>query len=100
MAVKVLDTNTFDSAISEGKSVVDFFATWCGPCKMLSPIVDAASEQYTDIKFFKVDIDNDMDIAMRYKIMSVPTLIIFENGEIVNKSVGLISGDELAELLK
>lgn len=100
MAVKELSSDNFETAVSKGKSVVDFFATWCGPCKMLSPIVDAVSEQYDDISFYKVDIDKEMDIAMKYKIMSVPTLIVFENGEAVGKSIGLISGDELADLLK
>ena len=100
MAVIELNSDTFKAAISKGKSIVDFYATWCGPCKMLSPVVDAASEQYSDVKFYKVDIDKSMDIAMDYKIMSVPTLIVFEDGEPVNKSIGVISGAELAELLK
>ena len=100
MAVMELNSDTFKAAISKGKSIVDFYATWCGPCKMLSPVVDSASEQYSDVKFYMVDIDKSMDIAMDYKIMSVPTLIVFEEGEPVNKSIGVISGAELAELLK
>lgn len=100
MAVKDLNSQNFDEAVADGKSIVDFYADWCGPCKMLSPIVEAASEQYTDVKFYRLNIDNAMDIARKFRVMSIPTLIVFENGEEVNKSIGLISGEELAELLK
>lgn len=100
MAVKELSAADFDSVIASGKTVVDFFATWCGPCKMMAPVLAAASEEYTDVKFGKVDVDKDGDLAMRYGIMSVPTLIVFKDGEAVQKSVGAISGEELAQLLK
>lgn len=100
MAVKELSTEDFDSVIASGKTVVDFFATWCGPCKMMAPVLAAASEEYTDIKFGKVDVDKAGELAARYKIMGVPTLIVFKDGEVAQKSVGAISGEELAELLK
>lgn len=99
MAVEMYNTANFDEKIAKGVTLVDFSATWCGPCNMLAPVVDKASEEHTDIKFGKVDIDKDMDIAMRYKIMSVPTLILFKDGEILSKSIGLISASELEELL-
>lgn len=100
MAVKELSTDDFDSVIASGKTVVDFFAVWCGPCKMMAPVLEAASEEYTDIKFGKVDVDKSGELAMRYNIMSVPTLIVFKDGEVIEKSVGAISGEELAQLLK
>ena len=100
MAVKELNSQNFDEAISNGKSLVDLYADWCGPCKMLAPIVEAASEQHDDVNFYRINIDNSMDIAKRFRVMSIPTLIVFENGEEVNKSVGLISAEELADLLK
>lgn len=100
MAVKELSTADFDAEIASGKTVVDFFATWCGPCKMMAPVIEAASEEYKDIKFCKVDVDKDGALASRYGIMGVPTLIVFKDGEVVQKSVGAISGDELSQLLK
>lgn len=100
MAVKELSAADFDSEIASGKTVVDFYATWCGPCKMMAPVLAAASEEYADVKFGKVDVDSESELAMRYKIMSVPTLIVFRDGEIAQKSVGALSGTELAELLK
>lgn len=100
MAVKELSNAAdFDAAIANGKTLVDFYATWCGPCKMMASVVEAASEEYADISFGKVDVDKVSDIAMRYKIMSIPTLMVFKDGEAVKTSVGAISKDELAELL-
>ena len=100
MAVKQLTTADSDSQIASGKSIVDFSAAWCGPCQMLAPILEQASERYSDVKFFKVDIDSEPDLTARFKIMSVPMLIVFKDGQVVKKSVGLISGSELSELIK
>lgn len=100
MAVRELSAADFDDAISSGKTVVDFFATWCGPCKMMAPVLADASEKYTDIKFCKVDVDKDGELAARYGIMSVPTLLVFKDGEAVQRSVGAVSGEELAQLLQ
>lgn len=98
--VKEINTEEFKEAIKEGKVVVDFFATWCGPCKMLSPVMDNIANDLQDIKFFKVDVDKNEDIAREYGIMSIPTIIIFNNGKIVNTLVGLRSKDELLEVIK
>lgn len=100
MAVKELSTAEFDAAVASGKTVVDFYASWCGPCKMMAPVLEAASGEYKDIRFVKVDVDKSAELAMRYKIMSVPTLMIFKDGEETQKSIGAISGEELAKLLK
>ncbi|MDD6340634.1 MAG: thioredoxin [Butyrivibrio sp.] len=99
MAVKVLNAANFDDEIANGVTVVDFSATWCGPCKMMAPVFDSASEKHKDIKFGKIDIDSDMDIAMKYKVMSVPTLVLFRDGEVADKSIGLISAAQLEEFL-
>lgn len=80
--------------------VVDFWAEWCGPCKMLAPIIEMVSDQVGGVKFCKVNIDENMDIAMKYKIASIPTLSLFKNGEEVQRSVGVISKDELMEFIK
>ena len=80
--------------------LVDFFAEWCGPCKMLSPIVDEVAQEITDIKVAKVNVDEQPELAMKYNVMSIPTLIVFQNGDAVEKSVGFVSKDEILALLK
>ena len=70
---------------------MDFFATWCGPCKMLGPVIERAADKFSDVHFYKVDIDEEMDLAARFQVMSVPTLIYFKRGEVLSKSVGLVS---------
>ena len=87
--VKQIDSNEFKEVIKEGKVVVDLFATWCGPCKMLSPILDEISEEIKTTKFYKIDVDDNQDVAREYNVMSIPTVLIFENGELKNKIVGL-----------
>ena len=79
--------------------LVDFWAAWCTPCKMLSPIVDEAAKEREDVKFCKVNIDQESELAMRYGVMSIPTLILFKSGQIAKKSIGLISKEELLQLL-
>ena len=81
--------------------LVDFFATWCGPCKMMAPIVEEiAKEMEGKAKVFKIDVDNESDIAMKYNIMSIPTFIVFENGEAVETAVGMRDKEELLNMLK
>lgn len=89
----------FNEKIKEGKVIVDCFAVWCGPCRMLSPILEELSSEVTDYKFYKLDVDKNEDIARNYGIMSIPTLLIFEDGELKNKIVGLLSKDEIKKQL-
>ncbi len=98
--VKQIDSNEFKEVIKKGKIVVDLFATWCGPCKMLSPILDEISEEITTTKFYKIDVDDNSDVAREYNVMSIPTVLIFENGELVNTIVGLRSREDLVEQFK
>ena len=78
--------------------VVDFFATWCGPCRMLSPVLECVSEDYEDkVKCVKLDVDEASDIAKDYSVMSIPTLIIIKNGEEVAKTVGALGAEALEE---
>ena len=98
--VKEILSDEFKTVINEGNVVVDFFATWCGPCKMLSPVMDEISNELSDINFYKVDVDKNEDIAREYGIMSIPTIIIFENGKVVNTLVGLRSKTELIDVIK
>ncbi len=87
--MRILTNEDFKEAIKEGVTLVDFFATWCGPCKMLSPVVEQLAEEMGDrANFFKVDVDEADEIAAEFGIMSIPTLIVFKDGEPVKKSVG------------
>ena len=81
---KIINSQEFDNTIESGVVVVDFFATWCGPCKMLSPVIDELSGELENVNFVKVDIDQSMDLAQKFKIVSVPTLKVFKNGEEVD----------------
>ena len=90
----------FDQFIAEGVAVVDFWATWCGPCKMLAPILDDVADSVTDAKFGKVDVDNAPELAKRFGIMAIPNVCIFKDGQLVDRIVGLCDEDELAETIK
>lgn len=85
---------------SDKPVLVDFFATWCGPCKMLSPVVEAVAEERADkVKVFKLDIDELGGIAMDYNVMAVPTLMLFKNGEAVDTKLGVCPKDELISFI-
>ena len=85
--------------IKNGKVVVDCFAEWCGPCKMLSPIIDELASEITDCAFYKLNIDEADEIPTKYGIMSIPTILLFENGEFTKKSVGFKTKEELKEFI-
>ena len=94
-----LENQNFDELIKDELVLVDFFATWCGPCRMLSPIIDeVASEE--NIKVIKVDVDKHEELAKRFGIMSIPTVIVFKNGEESYKSIGLVSKEEILSWIK
>ncbi len=99
MSVIHLDKEDFNDIISNGKVVVDFFATWCGPCKMLGPVFEKVSDEVNDVKFVKLDVDKFNDIARQYGVMSVPTLILFENGKEIRKEIGFMSEDKLKDFI-
>ena len=98
MKLELINEN-FDELINEEKVLVDFYADWCGPCRMLSPIIDEVSTEQ-NIKVVKVNVDNHEDIAKKYGIMSIPTIILFKNGEETNKNIGLLSKEDLLEFIK
>ena len=97
--IKQVNTEEFKNEIKEGIVFVDFFANWCGPCKMLSPVVEQLSEEIKDIKFLKVDVDLANEIAVEYGVMSIPTLIMFKDGKEVAKQIGLMPKDALIDFI-
>ena len=99
--VKHINTDDFEEEVikAEGKVLVDFFATWCGPCTMLAPVLEQVADSKPEVKIVKVDVDEEPELATRYKVMSIPTLMVFEKGEVVKKSLGVISKAELLDLI-
>lgn len=98
--VKQITDKEFDEAIKTGKVLVDCYAEWCGPCKMLSPVIDELSEELSDVNFYKLNVDESDEVVRKYSIMSIPALLIFEDGELKNTSVGFKNKDQVKELLK
>lgn len=102
MSVNKLTDEIFDEKVlnSTKTTLVDFWASWCGPCRMLSPIVDEIAEENSDINVYKVNIDEEVDLANRFQIMSIPTLLVFKDGKLADKSVGVIPKDKILKMLK
>lgn len=98
--VNKIDKTQFDELLKSGKTVVcDFYADWCGPCKMLVPVMESVSEEF-DAEFVKVNIDENYELAARYGIMSIPLVAVFKNGEEAGKSLGYSSKSEMRDFLK
>lgn len=94
-----LSEKEFDEKVLKNEKVVlvDFFATWCGPCQMLGPVLEQISQERNDFEIYKIDIDEEMNLAMNSKIEVVPTMLIYKNGQVVDKKEGFYSKSEIIE---
>ncbi len=101
MAFHFTDENFNEEVLSSNIPVlVDFYADWCGPCKMLAPVIETLAGEYEGkVKIGKLNVDNAPDTAQKFGIMSIPTLLYFKNGELVNKSIGVVSKSEIEQVL-
>lgn len=101
MITTITKDNFENEIVKADKPVlVDFWASWCGPCRMLSPTIDEIAEEHPEIKVCKINIDDEAELAIRHGVMSVPTLMIFKNGGIAQTAVGVRPKDEILDLLK
>ena len=100
--VKKINSNEFQSEVlnGDGVALVDLFADWCMPCQMIAPIIEEISNEKPDVKFFKINVDETPDVAIKYGVSSIPTLLIFKNGELVNKAVGAYPKEKIIKLLE
>lgn len=101
MSVIHVTKESFQKEVLESTQPVllDFWATWCGPCRMIAPVLEEIAAERADVKVCKVDVDEQGELAAQYKIASIPTLLVFKNGEITNKAVGAMPKSELLKLL-
>lgn len=101
MSIVNLTRNNFKTEVmqSDKTVLIDFWAEWCGPCSMMSPVIDEVAETLSDVKVCKVNVDEASDLASMFGIESIPTLVVIKNGQTVNKSIGLISKEQVLQLL-
>ena len=98
--IEHLDEKSFDDFISKGNCIVDFYADWCGPCKMMAPEFDKAAKEMKDVKFGKVNVDGNQSIAQRFQVMGIPTVILFKDKEQVDRFSGVETASAMQDRAK
>ncbi len=99
-AIKITKENFVNEVLNSDKPVLlDFWASWCGPCRMVSPIVDEIAQEHPEIKVGKVNVDEESELASEFKVMSIPSLFVIKGGEIVNSSVGAKTKKQILEMI-
>lgn len=102
MAVLTISKENYEQEVLNSKDpvIIDFWATWCGPCRMMSPIIDEIAEENTNIKVGKVNVDEEQSLAMQFNVMSIPTIVAIKNGKVVGTTVGVATKEKVLEMLK
>lgn len=102
MSVINLTTENFEEEVLNAKEpvLVDFWATWCGPCQTMGPVVDELAQELTDVKVGKVNVDEQMTLAREYKVMSIPTFLVFKDGKVAERTLGVQEKSELEQLIR
>ena len=99
--IKELTEKNFNSSIKKGKWIVDFWAEWCGPCKIMAPHFDSAAKELKGkVNFAKLNVDDNYEIANKFHVMSIPTIMLFEDGEVVHASVGALNKEQILSMIK
>lgn len=97
--MKQINANEFEGAVKSGVTVVDFFATWCAPCRMMGIILEEVSEEHPEFNIVKVDVDQNEALARKFGVMSIPTIVIMQDGKQIEKHVGLMQKEDLVDLV-
>lgn len=101
MKPQVITKDNFDAEVlkAKGTVLIDFWASWCGPCRMLSPVVDEVADEHADVKVGKINIDEEPELAQQFDVMSIPTLMVFRDGEKIRESVGVVPKEQIENLI-
>ena len=102
MAVVELTKQNFQSEVAESKEkvLIDFWASWCGPCRMVAPIVEELADEFPEVKVCKVDVDENQELALANKVVSIPTFLLYKDGEVIKKIVGAVPKSELIQAMR